>query len=46
MSGIYFEVWVVFDEVIMHNSAPIFGTSSFITGGYPKNVPKRFYGLN
>lgn len=46
MFGTGFEFWVVFDKVIMHTGAPIFGTSSFLTEGSPGNVPRRVDGLN
>lgn len=39
-------VWAVFDEVIMQIVAPVFGTSSCITEGSPRNVPRRLDGLN
>jgi len=38
--------WVVFNKVIMHTGAPVFGTSSCLTGGSPGNVLRRVDGLN
>lgn len=46
MSGTDSRVWAMFYEVIMHTDAPVFGTSSYLNGGSPGNVPRKFDGIN
>lgn len=46
VSGTDSLAWAMFDEIIIHTGALVFGTSSCLTGGSPRNVPRRFDGLN
>lgn len=46
VSGTRYGLGVVFDEVIMHTSAPVFGTSSCFTEASRGNVLRRADGLN